>query len=158
MSPGSSQSYSPLSKESTDSDSSFLEKQDVHIRPKKSLSNRLGATFIRCLIFLAVALTVFKAWDFLTVLEVKLDSFEVSHAEVTSQQQPDFSGCTRPTIRRSWLTLTNAEKKSYLDAVKCLATKPSYMVPNTTLYDDFTWIHIKDGNLGRFFMTGYERC
>ncbi|KUJ23230.1 Di-copper centre-containing protein [Mollisia scopiformis] len=75
---------------------------------------------------------------------------DISHGEITAPQQQQSHGCTRPTIRRSWLTLTNAEKKNYIDAVKCLSTKPSYMVPNTTLHDDFTWIHIKDGNFQHF--------
>ncbi|KAK0611715.1 monooxygenase [Immersiella caudata] len=53
--------------------------------------------------------------------------------------------CTNPKLRKDWAKATNAEKKSYIDAVLCLATKPSRLkVPtHSTLYDDFAWVHAK---------------
>ncbi|KAN0106125.1 Di-copper centre-containing protein [Hyaloscypha variabilis] len=50
-------------------------------------------------------------------------------------------------IRREWLTLTNAERTAYTDAVLCLQSKPALtnqtLVPGAkTRYDDFVWTHI----------------
>ena len=49
--------------------------------------------------------------------------------------------CHRPVARREWRTLGEPEKLEYLAAVKCLATKPSKLRNNGTLYDDFPWVH-----------------
>lgn len=51
--------------------------------------------------------------------------------------------CTSPKVRKNWAKATAAEKKSYINAVLCLATKPSRLRVSThsTLYDDFGYIH-----------------
>ena len=50
-------------------------------------------------------------------------------------------GCTKPVKRVEFRTLDNAARKQYTDAVVCLTTKPSVLGLNTTLYDDFTYVH-----------------
>ncbi|KAK0657809.1 hypothetical protein B0T16DRAFT_386283 [Cercophora newfieldiana] len=56
--------------------------------------------------------------------------------------------CTSPQPRKSWAQATSAEKQSYLNAVLCLATKPSKLsVPtHSTLYDDFGYVHAQLSN------------
>jgi hypothetical protein len=49
--------------------------------------------------------------------------------------------CNSPKLRKEWSKATRAEQQSYIDAALCLATKPSRLGLNTTLYDDFGWIH-----------------
>ena len=49
--------------------------------------------------------------------------------------------CQQPTTRREWRTLSKPERFDYVTAVKCLATKPSKLRNNGTLYDDFPWVH-----------------
>ena len=49
--------------------------------------------------------------------------------------------CQQPTIRREWRRLSEPEQLHYITAVKCLATKPSKLRNNGTLYDDFPWVH-----------------
>jgi len=49
--------------------------------------------------------------------------------------------CTNPVKRVEFRTLDNAARRQYTDAVKCLATKPSMLGLNTTLYDDFVYVH-----------------
>jgi len=51
--------------------------------------------------------------------------------------------CSSPKLRKSWAKATNAEKQSYINAVLCLATKPSRLKVAThkTLYDDFGYVH-----------------
>ena len=49
--------------------------------------------------------------------------------------------CQRAPFRREWRTLTVAEQHDYVRAVRCLATKPSKLGQNGTLYDDFPWVH-----------------
>jgi len=51
--------------------------------------------------------------------------------------------CTSPKVRKNWAKATSAEKKSYINAVLCLATKPSRLRISThnTLYDDFGYVH-----------------
>jgi len=59
-----------------------------------------------------------------------------SSNEIKARQQ-----CTSPKLRKEWSKATRAEQQSYIDAALCLATKPSRLGLNTTLYDDFGWIH-----------------
>jgi len=54
----------------------------------------------------------------------------------TRQQQ-----CTSPKLRKEWSKATRQEQESYIQAALCLTTKPSRLGLNTTLYDDFSWIH-----------------
>ncbi|KAL9077910.1 MAG: hypothetical protein Q9157_003177 [Trypethelium eluteriae] len=49
--------------------------------------------------------------------------------------------CQQPSTRREWRTLSEPEKNDYINAVQCLATKPSKLRNNGTLYDDFPWVH-----------------
>jgi tyrosinase len=63
----------------------------------------------------------------------------VSAARVLPRQEA--TGCTNPVKRVEFRTLDNASRKQYTDAVKCLNTKPSMLGLNTTLYDDFVYVH-----------------
>ncbi|KAI1804823.1 Di-copper centre-containing protein [Daldinia bambusicola] len=56
---------------------------------------------------------------------------------------PRSSGttCENPAVRKEWRTLSTDERNSYISAVKCLTTKPSTLGLNTTLYDDFPYVH-----------------
>jgi len=49
--------------------------------------------------------------------------------------------CVNPATRQEWRTLTPSDKNTYINAVKCLQTKPSRVGTNGTLYDDFSWVH-----------------
>ena len=50
-------------------------------------------------------------------------------------------------MRREWRSFTSDEKMEYVAAVKCLATIPSSIGLNGTLYDDFSWLH---RNIGQY--------
>ncbi|KAH7142057.1 hypothetical protein EDB81DRAFT_843507 [Dactylonectria macrodidyma] len=55
-------------------------------------------------------------------------------------------GCTNPLVRKEWRTLNTKEKHEYIDAVKCLASKPS-QTGNIyegvkSRFDDFQATHI----------------
>ena len=54
---------------------------------------------------------------------------------------PDPWACVRPAVRREWRTLSETDKQEYITAVQCLATKPSKLRNNGTLYDDFPQVH-----------------
>ena len=62
-----------------------------------------------------------------------------SAARVLSRQET--TGCTNPVKRVEFRILDNVARKQYTDAVKCLTTKPSILGLNTTLYDDFVYVH-----------------
>jgi tyrosinase len=51
------------------------------------------------------------------------------------------SACVSPPIRREWRTLSTSSRNEYIAAVQCLATKPSKVRNNGSLYDDFPFIH-----------------
>ena len=53
--------------------------------------------------------------------------------------------CTNPVIRREWRGLSNAEKSDYIAAVQCLRSSPSRLGLNQTLYDDFPYVHSRNG-------------
>ncbi|TXB99039.1 hypothetical protein FocTR4_00013439 [Fusarium oxysporum f. sp. cubense] len=49
--------------------------------------------------------------------------------------------CENPTKRVEWREFDDAARQQYTDAVLCLSTKPSRLGLNTTLYDDFPYVH-----------------
>ncbi|CZR41691.1 uncharacterized protein FPRO_11281 [Fusarium proliferatum ET1] len=51
------------------------------------------------------------------------------------------SKCENPIKRVEWHELDDAARQQYTDAVLCLSTKPSRLGLNTTLYDDFPYVH-----------------
>ena len=55
------------------------------------------------------------------------------------------STCTDPVIRREWRDLSNVEKSDYIAAVQCLRNSPSRLALNQTLYDDFPYVHSRNG-------------
>lgn len=55
------------------------------------------------------------------------------------------TACTNPVIRREWRSLSNAEKSDYIGAVQCLRSSPSRSGLNQTLYDDFPYVHSRNG-------------
>ena len=61
---------------------------------------------------------------------------------------PTSISCARPPIRREWRMLDRAEKSSYIEAAKCLASVPSILRDNGTLNDDFPWVHKKPSTSG----------
>lgn len=55
------------------------------------------------------------------------------------------TACTDPIIRREWRNLSAAEKSDYIAAVQCLRNSPSRLGLNQTLYDDFPYVHSRNG-------------
>ena len=55
------------------------------------------------------------------------------------------TACTDPVIRREWRNLSEAEKSDYIAAVQCLRNSPSRLGLNQTLYDDFPYVHSRNG-------------
>jgi hypothetical protein len=51
--------------------------------------------------------------------------------------------CTNLVHRQEWRSLSQGTKKSYLDAVNCLAHTPSVLGHMGTVYDDFPWVHLQ---------------
>ncbi|KAF5240380.1 hypothetical protein FANTH_9640 [Fusarium anthophilum] len=51
------------------------------------------------------------------------------------------SNCENPSKRVEWRELDDAARQQYTDAVVCLSTKPSRLGLNTSLYDDFPYVH-----------------
>lgn len=56
------------------------------------------------------------------------------------------TACTSLKQRVDWNTLTKDQKKSYIDAVKCLKTKPKQTNHSASqnLFDDFPAVHVKE--------------
>lgn len=66
------------------------------------------------------------------------------------KQKGDFNSlastaCTDPVIRREWRGLSDAEKSDYIEAVQCLRSSPSRLGLNQSLYDDFPYVHSRNG-------------
>ncbi|KAH7148927.1 hypothetical protein EDB81DRAFT_842273 [Dactylonectria macrodidyma] len=66
-------------------------------------------------------------------------------------------GCTKPLVRKEWRTLSTAQKKEYITAVKCLASKPSQTggiyEGAKSRYDDFVATHIVNTDDVHFVLT-----
>ncbi|KAK3346516.1 tyrosinase-like protein [Lasiosphaeria hispida] len=75
-------------------------------------------------------------------------------------------------FRQEWRTLSPAQRKNYISAVKCLQAKPSILPPGTSagsksLFDDFVYVHLVQtvnihltGNFftwHRYFIHAYEK-
>lgn len=77
---------------------------------------------------------------FLQLVTLATAALALPSDSLTSRQRKT---CTTPKVRKSWAKATSAEKRSYINAVLCLATKPSRLQVSThsTLYDDFGYIH-----------------
>lgn len=73
------------------------------------------------------------------------------HSSKNSDNPPQT--CTNPSLRREWRSLAAAEKKAYIDAVKCLGETPSVLGLNQTLYADFPWVH---NRIGEYCMTCFS--
>ncbi|KAK1842747.1 tyrosinase central domain containing protein [Colletotrichum chrysophilum] len=58
--------------------------------------------------------------------------------------------CLTPSVRREWRTLSAADKKSYILAVKCLMDLPSIFDSQTSHFDDFTYAHITAGGSSHY--------
>ena len=51
-------------------------------------------------------------------------------------------GCATLSTRLEWRSLSMEDKEKYLDAVRCLATRPSKKLPQDSLYDDISYVHV----------------
>lgn len=70
--------------------------------------------------------------------------------------------------RREWRTLNSTEQQDYISSVLCLRDHPSQLGANTSLYDDFPWIHAHVGYYThnsapfmpwhRYFLHIYEKA
>lgn len=89
-----------------------------------------------------VLLTIFLLSSIATTLILFFDARRPSQYDVTivASNEPLWT-CPEPITRREWRELSGPEKSEYLAAVKCLATRPSKLHDNGTLYDDFPWVH-----------------
>jgi hypothetical protein len=59
------------------------------------------------------------------------------------------SRCTTPTTRLEWRSLSAPEQSEYINAARCLHTKPSRLnFANQSLHDDFAYIHYQIGSNG----------
>lgn len=76
-----------------------------------------------------------KALAFFSLLGVSLQ------AVAALPQVAPRATCTSPKLRKEWSKATRAEQTSYIKAALCLATKPSRIGLQSTLYDDFGWVH-----------------
>ena len=65
--------------------------------------------------------------------------------EIYDTQSLTSTACTDPVIRREWRSLSDVEKSDYIAAVQCLRDLPSRLGLNQTLYDDFPYVHSRDG-------------
>ncbi|KAM0205553.1 hypothetical protein ACHAPA_011533 [Fusarium lateritium] len=74
-------------------------------------------------------------------------------AAVTPYKTPP-SNCRNPIKRVEWRQLKDSDKQSYINAVKCLKTKPSRLGLKTSLYDDFAYVHFQY-NANIHFVAGF---
>lgn len=60
------------------------------------------------------------------------------------------TACKNPSKRVEWRLLPKADQKLYQNSVLCLTTKPSRLGLNSTLYDDFPFVHAQLNNESQF--------
>ena len=127
----------------------FIEKDSsygkLHWRSRRDRVLRLIGYLTATILAIVLALEVGQLL-LLSSLKERTDSAKPVHenAKVVAQ-----SGCVSPETRRPWRSLSRAERVEFIDAILCLSTKPSFLIPNTTIYDDFTRIHALNGRICR---------
>ncbi|KAH8804897.1 hypothetical protein F5884DRAFT_859514 [Xylogone sp. PMI_703] len=97
-------------------------------------------TLLRHIVLIPIVAVVFFAGISLGIL---LNLERAPSSELTVSPQP--TRCSNPVVRKEWRSLSTQEKDVYLGAVKCLGRVPSVVNPNSTLHDDFAWIHSRIG-------------
>jgi hypothetical protein len=91
----------------------------------------------------AVALVV-DTW--LSVKDVRISSMKLQEAERLGDMKGAESRCVQPVRRLSWTQMEPEDKRSYINAALCMANRSSHIHPGSTVYDDFTYIHIVHGD------------
>lgn len=67
--------------------------------------------------------------------------------------------CKSPVKRVEWRELKDTDKQSYINAVKCLKTKPSRLGLKTSLYDDFAYVHFQyNPSSKQLTQSAYDLC
>ncbi|TDZ67419.1 Tyrosinase-like protein orsC [Colletotrichum trifolii] len=71
------------------------------------------------------------------------------------RRQQENSTCENPLVRREWRSLSLDDRKSYIDAVKCLYGKPAVtpkdILPGaSSMYDDFVGDHVLQADANHF--------
>lgn len=83
--------------------------------------------------------------EFLLVSSLVVNGF-VSGTRLPKRQATDYRD---PAVSKEWRSLNDTEKGAYIEAVKCLATRPSEVNKNHILYDGFSTVHMKLDTKGR---------
>ena len=111
-----------------------IETQDEAEQPTHPNKHTRRTRLIAAATCLALFLTLFAS---IILLSSKL----TPHLTSPTPPQP------KPPLRHEWRTLPPSTQKAYITAVLCLRTHPSTLHPhtNSTLYDDFPWIHSRIG-------------
>lgn len=66
-------------------------------------------------------------------------------AGVFSKTLKVYPRCKHLHVRRGWRSLSTPEKNDYIQAVRCLLSKPSITRPNGVLYNDYPYLHARVG-------------
>jgi hypothetical protein len=85
---------------------------------------------------------------------VRVDDF--NGTESPSVTSSSASSCIHSGVRKEWRTLSSNEKQSYISAVQCLSRKPSKLSTNTTLYDDFGYVHTIVGHTSKKIISSVK--
>lgn len=103
--------------------------------PQPLDNNAHRSRILRLSLALCVAvLCIVLGYDGIVLLKQKIESKSLAS-----------TACTSPVIRREWRDLSDAEKSDYVEAVQCLRSSPSRLGLNQTLYDDFPYVHSRNG-------------
>ena len=103
--------------------------------PASNIIIRLNLWSLLLIIILFLT-SIISSW----VLFFNIKHFPQQDTRLVVSARPSLF-CQQAPIRREWRTLTTGEQQNYVRAVRCLATKPSKLNENGTLYDDFPWVH-----------------
>lgn len=101
-------------------------------RNKQTATNRMITCWLLALVCLLAAILL------------------ISTAAVTAQTSSAKTRCINPRQRKEWRRLAGSEKQEYINAVKCLMSKPSTFTPGSTRYDDFAYLHTKAGTITHY--------
>jgi hypothetical protein len=126
----------------------------------QKLSKRPHRALLFCLLGYLIAM-IFAVMLFLQVWQSQslsslnekiyaISQFGSNNMNYSEQKVNTQSSCHSPDTRHSWRSLSREERTEFIEAILCLSAKPSFLVVNTTIYDDFTRLHALTGKACKF--------
>jgi hypothetical protein len=106
---------------------------------RTSSSHRIRHAVALVLLFIVIVASIVLFVSIVSALRRNPSTAATKPPQDTEIEEPP-SGSSFP-IRREWRSLTQTEQQHYISSVHCLTSIPSKLHKDSSLYEDFPWVH-----------------